>query len=249
MDNETKYKITYSIMSKKGNRPTMEDTYVFISEFLKNQHWYFGAVFDGHGGKKASEYAVDNFHNYFGKLLLQYIDPIIAFNKAFNTLDEDLTKFDGGTTVASFLIKENQITLSNIGDSRIAIITNNGFDYFSPQHRISNKDEFKRVIDSGAIITGPYVTLKDGRGLMTTRTLGNHEFRKIGIISKPSIRSKKVRINQNILVATDGLWDSISLESIQNIIIEENVPEIALKNLFHIAQPRDNFTAILVKVN
>jgi serine/threonine protein phosphatase PrpC len=249
MDNKRKFNISYSIVSEQGIRVEMEDAHFLLPDFLGQKDCFFGAVFDGHGGSRTAEYAKSNLPVYYEKFLSESKDPITAYKKALERIDSEISDFNDGATVASFFLDDNRITLANIGDSRVAIIGRFGILYITPLHRVSDAEESKRVISSGAVIDEKYVYGKDGRGLMVTRALGSHGFREVGIISEPSITTMDLEEKHHfILAGTDGLWDNITPESILDILYGEEIFELALEEIFNKARSKDNFTGILLRI-
>ncbi|CAE8631042.1 unnamed protein product, partial [Polarella glacialis] len=70
-------------------------------------------------------------------------------------------------------------------------------------------------------------------GLAVSRSLGDGAARDLGVIAEPVVTSHKLRPeDQFLLIATDGLWDSVSNEEAVRIVAKFiHMPKVALKAL------------------
>lgn len=58
-----------------------------------------------------------------------------------------------------------------------------------------------------------------GGVLAVTRAFGDITLKNYGLISRPDIKKIPLRLHHRyVIVATDGLWDYVSLKKIQQII-------------------------------
>ena len=166
------------------------------------------------------------------KLFLEKKEKII--NKCQNSLDSDLNtkiNFDislsGSTSLLLFLIEETLIC-ANVGDSECFIFKCSNEDMWtyeslSKTHKPTDDEEKKRILENGGEIhpyydqdgfyEGPdriYVKGKTYPGLSLSRSIGDLEGKKIGIISKPEIIIKRIEENHKfIIMGSDGLWNVI----------------------------------------
>ena len=149
-------------------------------------------------------------------------------------LDEEINKkikYDisqsGSTSVLLFLI-DDIIICSNVGDSQCILFNCSfedlwAFESLSKIHLASDKKEQKRIIENGGevhpyydengIFEGPdriYVKNKIYPGLSMSRTIGDLEAHKIGVISEPDIILKKIEnTSKYVVIGSDGLWDVV----------------------------------------
>ena len=97
------------------------------------------------------------------------------------------------------------------------------YESLSKTHKPTDDEEKKRILENGGEIhpyydqdgfyEGPdriYVKGKTYPGLSLSRSIGDLEGKKIGIISKPEIIIKRIEENHKfIIMGSDGLWDVI----------------------------------------
>uniref|UniRef100_A0A3B5K5A2 Integrin-linked kinase-associated serine/threonine phosphatase n=1 Tax=Takifugu rubripes TaxID=31033 RepID=A0A3B5K5A2_TAKRU len=90
---------------------------------------YF-AVFDGHGGARASQFAAENLHQILAKKFpVQNVDGLIrkCLLDTFRQTDEDFLKkassqkpaWKDGSTVTCLLAVDDVVYVANLGDSRV----------------------------------------------------------------------------------------------------------------------------------
>ena len=158
-------------------------------------------------------------------------------------IDEDLNTsitYDisqsGSTSVMLFLLND-QLICSNIGDSQCFIFNCDSedlwtFEALSFPHLASDEKEQKRIIEQGGeihpyyeqngIFEGPdriYAKNKVYPGLVMSRTFGDLEAKKIGVISEPDIIIKKIDSNAKyIVLGSDGLWDMVKPYDVIRIV-------------------------------
>ncbi len=195
-----------AILSEQGMRSSMEDTY-FLDLNFQNKGWVFGGVYDGHGGRFASQFAKLYMHHYFIEELNMGLKPEEAFKAAYERMSSEIKNQQSGTTAVNFFIREGIIYCANAGDARAIVIKSDGHIQLSVDHRVENPEERKRIIKMGGVIQYPYV-VKGLRGLMPTRAIGDDYFRSVGIISTPSTNRYVIEDDDIMLIAaSDGLFD------------------------------------------
>ena len=151
------------------------------------------------------------------------------------SIDYDISQ-SGSTSVMIFLLNDILIC-SNIGDSQCFLFNCSSedlwtFESLSKQHLASDEKEQKRILENGGeihpyyeedgVFEGPdriYAKNKVYPGLVMSRTLGDLEAKKIGVISEPDIIAKKIEKNSKFVVlASDGLWDVLKPYDVNRII-------------------------------
>ena len=165
---------------------------------------------------------------------------------------------------------------SNVGDSQCYLFKCSSQDLWtyeslSIQHLATDENEQKRIIEKGGeihpyyeengIFEGPdriYAKNQIYPGLVMSRTIGDLEAKKIGVISDPDIILKKIDNNSKFLViGSDGLWDVIKpydiirrarpffnkgdIEGVSNILMKKAVNQWKKNN-----EERDDITIIVV---
>lgn len=141
-----------------GFRAAMEDGYV-IRENFGDEDWAYYAVYDGHGGRTVVDYTLQHLHD----IVLQECRNVMynrdqmrnVFERSYQVLDNQLRQlgcWHCGTTSSTVLVNSifnsnlNQImrTLfcAHVGDSRAAIVTANGCDALTNDHKGSDPAEY-----------------------------------------------------------------------------------------------------------
>ena len=231
-----------------GGRGEMEDEHVLGLESLAPLR-VLGAVFDGHGGSSVARLARERFPGLFLASLPS--GPEAAFRAAFRAIHEESRGLQGGVVAAAFFVDGPRVSVANAGDAHVVAVSGGGATRLTEDHRITNEAERKRVVEAGATIWGPYVCLPDGPGIMPTRTLGDHEFAKVGVLSEPAVST--VSIDPGFLVAAcDGLWDVMEPAEVPPILRGASTAKESAERLAHEAlHPRatsDNLTVLVVRI-
>ena len=167
------------------------------------------------------------------KYLVVYNDKSVKYNIDIS---------NSGTTLCSAFILGNVIYLINIGDSRAIMGT-----YYSRinrwkttqltvDHKPNDPIENRRIIAYNGRIDrlknefgeeyGPYrIFGRDNdsysSGLTMSRSIGDLEAKKYGVIYDPEIFKFELKENDKVIViGTDGLWDQLNNEEVIEIIGE-----------------------------
>ena len=160
--------------------------------------------------------------------------------KAFCSVEKKMKKSginydDSGTCALILFIRNNMITIANLGDSR-AVLCRIEKDTLaieiSIDHKPTRKEEKKRILENGGKIErlnyngkfiGPYRVWvnEEGPGYAITRSLGDFKAKKIGYISEPEVDHIKIKKNDKFLVvASDGVWDVMSSAEVVGFILQ-----------------------------
>ena len=213
----------------------------FLSQYLKNKDNYClekknNNDSDSDSSISSQEIIINN--ELISKLFSNedFIRKIITeLDLKANESNFDL-QFSGTTCLLLFLF-EDYIICSNIGDS-ICVLFNCSnedrwtYDIISKIHKPDIQSEKDRILLNGGIIhpyydelgifEGPnrvYVKGKTYPGLSLTRSIGDLEAEKIGIISEPDIIIKKKDSTCKYLVlGSDGLWNVIKPYDVRRIV-------------------------------
>ena len=213
----------------------------FLSQYLKNKDNYClekksNNDSDSDSSISSQEIIINN--ELISKLFSNedFIRKIIAeLDLKANESNFDL-QFSGTTCLLLFLF-EDYIICSNIGDSMCVLFNCSNedrwtYDIISKIHKPDIQSEKDRILLNGGVIhpyydelgifEGPnrvYVKGKTYPGLSLTRSIGDLEAEKIGIISEPDIIIKKKDSTCKYLVlGSDGLWDVIKPYDVRRIV-------------------------------
>ena len=213
----------------------------FLSQYLKNKDNYFvekknNDDSDSDSSISSKEIIINN--ELISKLFSNddFIKKIITeLDLKANEANFDL-QFSGTTCLLLFLFNDN-IICSNIGDSMCVLFNCSDeerwtYEIISKIHKPDIESEKERILSNGGVIhpyydelgvfEGPnrvYVKGKTYPGLSLTRTIGDLEAEKIGIISEPDITIKKKDSTcKYIVLGSDGLWDVIKPYDVRRIV-------------------------------
>ncbi|XP_047339206.1 probable protein phosphatase 2C 8 [Impatiens glandulifera] len=217
----------------KGTRHSMEDTWVILPDAtlglpgtLRCSHY---AIYDGHGGRLAAEYAQKNLHkNVVSGLPRELLDVKVA-KKAildgFKKTDESLLAEsstrgwqDGATAVCVWVI-EQKVFVANIGDAKAVVARVSTADapgnisdgpsqlkaiVLTREHKAIYPQERARIQKAGGSV-GSNGRLQ-GR-LDVSRAFGDRQFKKVGVIATPDIHIFDITERDRfIILGCDGLW-------------------------------------------
>ena len=130
--------------------------------------------------------------------------------------------------------------IANVGDSRAIIIKEEKpsksdkwtFKQLSRDHKPTEEDEFKRIIDADGEIeaiedddgnwTGPLRVWEkgsEGPGLAMTRSLGDKVGKKIGVCCTPEVTKYDIKEEDKVFVlASDGLWEYMDNQEVTDLV-------------------------------
>ena len=226
-----------------GMQKLNQDKFFIKKDFLNEKEQFFIGVCDGHGmhGHFISEY----ISKFIPKNLISINnDELIksAFISTQNSLLKENTKIDSslsGSTCCSVIISPNKIICVNLGNSRAILSRHENGIYtvlnLSRDHKLTEHDEMKRVLNKGGIIKQSYninsqeffgprkIFLKNSEipGLTISRSFGDSIGHNIGVISEPEIFRFNYQGNEKfIVIGTEGIWKYIDSEECVNIMKE-----------------------------
>ncbi len=235
-----------------GEREYFEDAHLLVLDFLGDSAKVFGGVFDGHSGTEVASLASKRFSPVFQDALSRLKVESKALEETFAILHEETVDMKSGSVVAVFYLTGRDLYVANVGDSEILLVSDSDHLVLTECHRLSNQQERMRVIEAGGLIRDPYVLNIDGTGLMCTRSMGDHDFRKAGVIHNPYIGRYEFRANDRWLVAaSDGLWDVMKPSEVAAIARRMTTAR-AMTEALHtearkVRRTEDNLTLLVIR--
>ncbi|KAH9763704.1 putative protein phosphatase 2C 8 [Citrus sinensis] len=223
----------------KGSRHTMEDASVVLvdasSDSPPNLRCAHFAIYDGHGGRLAAEYAQKRLHAnvisaglprelVFGKRMNLF------FKKVFQILENNesllvagftllLGGWQDGATAVCIWILGRTVFVANIGDAKAVVArssivdgSNNHLDELSSLKAIVVTREHKAIYpqERARIQKSGGTVSSNGRlqgRLEVSRAFGDRQFKKFGVVATPDIHSFEVTERDHfIILGCDGLW-------------------------------------------
>ena len=252
----------------------------FLTEYLTKKENYSmknndDSDSDSDSSISSKEIIINNelLSNLFSKE--DFIRKIISeLDLKANECNFDL-QFSGTTCLLLFIINDKLIC-SNIGDSICVLFNCSDEDRWTNEmisilHKPDIPSEKERILSCGGVIhpyydefgiyEGPNRVYEKGKtypGLSLTRSIGDLEGEKIGIISEPDIVVKKIDSTcKYIVMGSDGLWDVIKPYDVRRIVtpfFNRNDPKGACQALLKTASKkwdkegcdRDDITIIVI---
>ncbi|XP_007422501.1 protein phosphatase 1F [Python bivittatus] len=220
-----------SVHATRNTRRKMEDRHVSLPEF--NQLFgledgvdraYF-AVFDGHGGIEAANYAATHLHVNLAhhKELLE--NPAEALRDSFQKTDEMFLsrarreKLRSGTTGVSSFIVEDKLHIAWLGDSQVMLVQQGKVITLMEPHKPEREDERQRIEALGGCITYMDCWRVNGT-LAVSRAIGD-------LMQKPYISGcadsasfELTGAEDYVLLACDGFFDAIQPVEVVDHVLE-----------------------------
>ncbi|XP_068641710.1 probable protein phosphatase 2C 8 [Aristolochia californica] len=262
----------------KGSRHSMEDAWVVLLDpslehpgKLRCAHF---AIYDGHGGRLAAEYARTHLHsNVLSAGLPRELMDVKAAKKAilegFRRTDELIIREsaaggwqDGATAVCIWILGQS-VLVANIGDAKAVLArsalvngdrTNNSLKaiVITREHKAIYPQERARIQKAGGSV-GSNGRLQ-GR-LEVSRAFGDRQFKKVGVIATPDVHSFELTEREHfIILGCDGLWGvfgaSDAVEFVDELLKEGLSASVVSRRLVREAvrerRCKDNCTAIVI---
>ncbi|XP_066565828.1 integrin-linked kinase-associated serine/threonine phosphatase 2C isoform X2 [Amia ocellicauda] len=233
------------VAARRGEREEMQDAHTLLPDLSAHvsslppqvSRLAYFAVFDGHGGSRASRFAAENLHlnlsQKFPKGEVENLDKLVkkCLLETFKQTDEDFLKHassqkpawkDGSTATCMFVV-DDVVYVANLGDSR-AVLCRGGGEVggtfstlaLSREHNPTCYEERMRIQKAGG-------TVRDGRVLgvlEVSRSLGDGQYKRCGVISTPDLRRCQLSPSDRfVILACDGLFKVFSAEEAVKFVL------------------------------
>lgn len=139
---------------------------------------FVAGVFDGHGpqGESASALAAERMSFAIDRMLMDDekadLEKVVrqAFKEVAAALNSAPCGIGSGTTGSVALIKDGDLVIANVGDSKVLLLSDNGIGkvctrYASPMHRPTDEKEAARVVVAGGQVVEGYVVDKGAKNV------------------------------------------------------------------------------------
>jgi protein phosphatase 2C family protein 2/3 len=221
-----------------GHRPTMEDSAMLCDDLDEGGQWgaltrqrtmprtACYAVFDGHAGAEAGEYAAAHLHEHLRRSSLYHRDLRGALQAAFAQTEEDWlahasrSNIEAGCTACVVAIRSGVAVVGHLGDARAVLGRRGGTaTALTRDHTLKDGAEVSRVEAEGGVV-------RDGRIhdiLQVPRAFGDYDIdhgRKLpGVSALPSIGEYRLREGDEMLIlACDGIWDVLTSQQAVTLV-------------------------------
>lgn len=232
----------YGVASVCGRRREMEDAVAVHPFFFRQQTefssigYHYCGVYDGHGCSHVAMRCRERLHELVREELeADDSDWEKSMSRSFTRMDLEAVALNGGgtancrcelqrpecdavgsTAVVSILTPE-KIVVANCGDSRAVLCRNGKAIPLSSDHKPDRPDELDRIQAAGGRVIywdGPRVL----GVLAMSRAIGDN-YLKPYVISKPEVTvTDRVKQDEFLILASDGLWDVVSNETACNVV-------------------------------
>ncbi|XP_005101909.1 integrin-linked kinase-associated serine/threonine phosphatase 2C [Aplysia californica] len=243
-ESKCRYRLKGYVADRQGEREDMQDAHVIIDDLKQSMPDVHSsihrlcvyAVFDGHGGIRASRFAsqhlLNNLRDKFPKGDVTQVEKEIkkVLRDAFKKTDEDFLKeatknkpsWKDGTTAVMVVGINDTLYIANLGDSKAILCRykeSEGKHVAIPltaDHNPTVYEERMRIQKAGGFV-------KEGRvmgQLEVARSIGDGPYKNHGVTCVPDIRRCQLTENDRFLmIACDGLWKIYTAEeSIQTAL-------------------------------
>ncbi|CAO3606625.1 unnamed protein product [Mucor hiemalis] len=240
----------------KRCRRTMENAHTFIFDYMGVPRQGFFAIFDGHAGKATAEWCGANFDKVLAKTIESSGDESVPeiLNKAFLAADNEVNqregKFSGCTAIVAYVkvIGEKRILYTgNVGDARAVLSRQNKAVRLSYDHKGSDSQEAKRIMDLGGFMMNNRVN----GVLAVTRSLGDSVMKEF-VVGNPFTTETELGPNDDFLIlACDGLWDVCEDQDAVDLIKDIRDPQTASQKLLDHALANfstDNLSVMVIRL-
>ena len=256
----------YSENPNIEHRKEMEDFH-YIKALLnrKINCSYFG-LFDGHSGKEVGIYLMENLHKIISQELKNSNiennseNMKIIIKNSFERIDKEINnqnfKNETGSTGTVLLLYKDfnsksgkSLLCANVGDSKAYLINKKEIKIITKDHKCCDADEVKRIRDTGGIVFRERVF----GTLMLTRSFGDKEMKKYGVLSTPDIFCHNIEDDDLfVIIASDGVWDVVEEDEIFKLSQEKISSSDFSKKITQLAKDRDthdNISCMVIKLN
>ena len=230
-----------------GVRESMEDASVIKPDFM-GKGTILAALFDGHGGREASEYAAKNICSLIEKRIIAGTSTALegAYKEIHNYLQPWCPYV--GTTACTVLITHSRIIAANVGDTRCVVINSSGVPkQMTIDHKPYISFEQKYIEKHGG-----YVENERVNGVLSvSRSLGDGSLGE-AINCCPHISEEQIDGDTIVIIACDGVWDVIDIKQAADIVKSEIDPMLAAKKLRDAAfdaGSTDNISVIVIFIS
>jgi serine/threonine protein phosphatase PrpC len=215
-----------------GQRESNEDAHLTELALPFDANTAIFAVFDGHGGSKASRFCEKKFVSFLEKTKAYASDKSAALTEAFIKCDKkyiERVEDDGCTALVVLLTADNHLYVAHAGDSRAILIPSAGdVIALTADHKPEQPKEKKRIEAAGHEVVRDTIvqhgkrvhTFRIDSVLSVARSIGDAEYKdsfdlsaaEQAVTCVPDVSDRKVAPGDIVVLACDGLFDVMSNE-------------------------------------
>lgn len=214
--------------------------------YYEDENFGIYIVADGMGGHNAGEVASKLAKDVLLSYVLNHRDeesPEEILNEALQNANRRIYK-EGllneecngmGTTITAALLRENELTVVNVGDSRAYVLKDDELVKVTKDHSL-----VQELLDNGTI-TKEEAKNHPNKNVIT-RAVGTNP------VVKADYYELDIREVSKVLLCSDGLTNEVTEEEILNVIKSDNKDQcLQLINMSKENGGRDNISVIIFK--
>lgn len=206
-------KTAYGTSSIQGRRASQEDRFFACEQLPGAPGCGFYAVYDGHGGERAAEYATGTMHERLVRTsAFKKGDLALALEQAFHEVETEFLKIatrEGlrdGTTAVVALVEEEKLTIAHVGDSRGVLCRAGSALPITQDHKPEMEAERKRIEALGGFIS--YIGCWRTMGILAmSRALGDL-FLKPYVSATPDVLVRPYLAHRDPTAQRRAAWHS-----------------------------------------
>lgn len=228
---------SYAIMN---GRPYMEDRHNIRLNLVPGVHLL--AVYDGHGGAEVAAKCADVLPGILRRRLLRGASadgappPWTEWGKimragvreADRKCEAPFSARGVGSTLcmALFSLLDNKVVTANLGDSRMVLLRDGRRDavQLTRDHNLHCPKERRRITRAGGVVLRDMFGTDRVMGVLNlTRSMGDWYLRPY-VSATPVVSVHDLRPGDELLVASDGLWDVVPTAQLPTLLAQEGAP-------------------------
>lgn len=229
---KSKMKYESCVHAIKNTRRKMEDKHVILPQFNNlfgfqedHSNQAFFAVYDGHSGVDASNYAATHLHCHLARNKCLEKDPLLALKEAFEKTDKCFVakaKREGlrsGSTGVAVLIKGETLYVAWLGDSQVVLSKAGQPTLLMSPHKPNREDERQRIEALGGCVVY-FGAWRVNGSLSVSRAIGDAEHKPY-ISGEPDVEEFNMEGDEDFLIlACDGLWDVVKPDEAVELVVQ-----------------------------
>jgi serine/threonine protein phosphatase PrpC len=203
-----------------------------VSQYLVK---YFTDFFNNNKEIKKCKDESDVFNLFLRSNYKLLKDTIINSEEKLKE-EKDIEIEYSGSTCCMVIQMNQKIICANVGDSRAILLSEiirEDIISLSIDHKPESKNELERIKKYGGVVEkclyeegvrdGPYRVWNSSKqeypGLAVSRSIGDLEASKLGVIPDPDFILKTLKNNMKfIVIASDGIWEFFSNKNVCDIV-------------------------------
>uniref|UniRef100_A0A6B2L3D6 PPM-type phosphatase domain-containing protein n=1 Tax=Arcella intermedia TaxID=1963864 RepID=A0A6B2L3D6_9EUKA len=252
------------ICCMQGLREDMEDAHSVILNMQKHKYGFF-AIFDGHEGSLAAQFAAKNLCSFLEELTELTEEGII---KKFLEIDQEILKQPSGTTAVVAMVSQEKneegrrkVIVCNLGDSRCIIgkYKNASCTCLTVDHKPDSPEESARIQAAGGFVGRKRIDAN----LAVSRAFGDGHMKsntdlppqKQKVICVPDVVTAYISEEDFLYISCDGIFESFDNETTIGYIQKqfqgsEDVAGILSEMLTDVLHKgsKDNMSAMVIEL-